>query len=136
MMTAKERSISPYEERGSEASMTDSLGIKDAAKESCKGQSFNVHGALGIHPNATMEGNVAGFKPMNVNTGEVTYSDVVVWLKTMSEIGGSRLGDFAEEYAHKFVVQAEMTNGWQWLAAPKEFWLQHFKKAMHYTYIM
>ena len=32
MMTAMERSISPYEERGSEASMADSLGIKDAAK--------------------------------------------------------------------------------------------------------
>ncbi len=37
-MTAMERSISPYEERGSEASMADSLGIKDAAKESSKGQ--------------------------------------------------------------------------------------------------
>ena len=40
MMTAMERSISPYEERGSEASMADSLGIKDAAKESSKGQNF------------------------------------------------------------------------------------------------
>ncbi len=48
--------------RGSEASMADSLGIKDDAKESSKGQNANVHGALGIHPNATMEGNVAGFK--------------------------------------------------------------------------
>ncbi len=37
-MTAMECSISPYEERGSEASMTDSMGIKDAVKESSKGQ--------------------------------------------------------------------------------------------------
>ena len=29
MMTAMERSISPYEERGSEVNMADSLGIKD-----------------------------------------------------------------------------------------------------------
>ena len=93
--------------------MADSLGIKDAAKESSKGQNFNVYGVLGVHPAATMDENVVGFKLMNVNTGEVTYRDVVVWLKTMSEIGGTRLGDFAEEYAHKFVVQAEMTNGWQ-----------------------
>ena len=34
MMTAMERSIPHYEERGSEASTADSLGIKDAAKES------------------------------------------------------------------------------------------------------
>ena len=32
-----ERSIPPYEERGSEVTMADSLGIKDAAKESSKG---------------------------------------------------------------------------------------------------
>ena len=52
MMTAMERSISPYEERGSEASMADSLGIKDAAKESSKGLNYDdkkyVHGALGV----------------------------------------------------------------------------------------
>ena len=78
-----------------------------------------------------MEENAAGFKPMNVNTGEVTYDAVVAWLKTLSKKKGTRLGDSAEEYAHKFVVQAEMTNGWQWLAAPKEFWLQHLKKEMH-----
>ena len=41
MMTAMERSISPYEERGSEASMADSLGIKDAAKESSKGLNYD-----------------------------------------------------------------------------------------------
>ena len=35
-----ERSNSSYKERGSEASTADSLGIKDAAKESSKGQNF------------------------------------------------------------------------------------------------
>ena len=35
-----ERSNSSYKDRGSEASMADSLGIKDAAKESSKGQNF------------------------------------------------------------------------------------------------
>ena len=35
-----ERSNSSYKERGSVASMADSLGIKDAAKESSKGQNF------------------------------------------------------------------------------------------------
>ena len=35
-----ERSNSSYKERGSEASMVDSLGIKDATKESSKGQNF------------------------------------------------------------------------------------------------
>ena len=84
--------------RGSEAGMPDSLGITDAAKESSKG---HVHGALGIHPNATMEENVAGFKPMNVNTGEFTYGDLVVWLQTLSKIGRCPgLGASAEEYAH------------------------------------
>ncbi len=60
--------------------MTDSLGIKDAAKESSKGQNFKVYSALGIHPKATMDENVAGFKPINLNTGEFTYGDLVVWL--------------------------------------------------------
>ena len=40
MRTATERNNSSYKERGSEASMADSLGIKDAAKESSKGQNF------------------------------------------------------------------------------------------------
>ena len=74
LMTAMERSISHYEERGSEASTADSLGIKDAAKESSKGQSFEqrtagnagltelvVHEALGIDSRASMEMNLAGF---------------------------------------------------------------------------
>ena len=103
MMTAMERSISPYEERGSEASMTDSLGIKDAAKESSKGQNFNVYGVLGVHPEATIDENVAGFKPMNVNIGEFTYREVVAWLKTLGKIGSSKIGASAEEYALKFV---------------------------------
>ncbi len=66
-----ERSISPYEERGSEASMADSLGIKDAAKESSKGLNYDdttyVHGALGVDPYAFLEANLAGFKPMGDN---------------------------------------------------------------------
>ena len=55
-----ERSISPYEERGSEASMADSLGIKDTAKESSKGLNYDdttymyVHGALGVDPYACL----------------------------------------------------------------------------------
>ncbi len=50
----------------------------------------------------------------------------------MSEIGGTALGDLAKEYAHKFVVQEGVTNGWQWIAATGEFWLQHSKKIAHY----
>ena len=42
-----ERSNSSYKERGSEASTADSLGIKDAAKESRKGQNFDK-GQLGM----------------------------------------------------------------------------------------
>ena len=70
-----ESSNSSYKERGSEASTADSLGIKDAAKESSKGQNFEqrtagnagltelvVHEALGIDSRVSMEMNLAGFK--------------------------------------------------------------------------
>jgi len=54
-MTA-ERSISHYEERGSEVNMADSLGIKDADKE----------------PAWMLEAKIAGFKPMAANDNVLT----------------------------------------------------------------
>ena len=110
MMTAIERSISPYKERGSEASMADSLGIKDAAKERSKGQR-----ALGIHPKATMEENLTGFQPMKEENEEdvFTREDIEVWLCTLSVLGQCPgLGQRAAEYAQRVVVDEEANKGW------------------------
>ena len=92
-----ERSNSSYKERGSEASTADSLGIKDAAKESSKGQNFEqraagnagltelvVHEALGIDSRASMEMNLAGqisaddcgHRGVHLRTGRILAADV------------------------------------------------------------
>ncbi len=88
MMTAMERSISPYEERGSEVNMADSLGIKDAAKESRKGQT-QMHKRkksqeeiqmeldlqileAKIAAASRLEAKIAGFKPMADNDNVLT----------------------------------------------------------------
>jgi len=102
-MTAMERSISHYEERGSEASMADSLGIKDAAKESSKGQNFKdadyVHGARGVHPEAIGD-----------NREKLTCDKVAEWLRTLSRISNyPSLFWCAEKYAHRLVVDEELT---------------------------
>ena len=133
MMTAMERSISPYEERGSEASMADSLGIKNAAKESSKGLNYDdttyVHGALGVDPYACLEVNLAGFKPMRRNHEKFTCEEVVLWLQTLSR--KSKCGSLfwcAEEYAQRFVVDGEMHQGRFWLRAAKKYWLAVMKE--------
>jgi len=38
------------------------------------------------------------------------------------------LGDYAEEYARKFVKQEEMISGWTWLINEKEFGLAKMKR--------
>ena len=116
-----ERSITPYEDRGSEASMADSLGIKDAAKERSKGQR-----ALGIHPTATMEENLTGFQPMKEENEEdaFTREDIEVWLCTLSVLGQCPgLGQRAAEYAQRTVVDEEINKGWLWLGMKKDEWL-------------
>ena len=130
MRTAMERSNSSYKERGSEASMVDSLGIKDAAKESSKGQNFKdadyVHGALGVHPEASLAENLAGFKPMRDNHGRFTIGEVVLWLRILSRISNCQsLFWCAEKYAHRLVVDEELNQGrfWFWLREEKVFWL-------------
>ena len=69
--------------------MADSLGIKDAAKESSKGLNYDdkeyVHGALGVDPYACLEANLAGFKPMRDNHEKFTCEEVVLWLRRDSE---------------------------------------------------
>ena len=93
-----------------------------------------MHRALGIDPEASMEENVAGFKPMTEeNENEFTREDIEVWLRTLSVIGRcSGLGACAEEYAKKFAVQAAMITGWTWLILEKEFWLANMKRG-HYS---
>ena len=115
MRTAMERNNSSYKERGSEASMADSLGIKDAAKESSKGQNFKdadyVHGALGVHPDAPLTVNLAGFKPMRNNDEVVTCTEAATWLKTLSWISKCQsLFWCAEEYAQRLVVFSDGFN--------------------------
>ena len=72
----------PSTESGTANAEISDLGVQNAPSTesgtaNAKISELGVQGALSV-----LE-NVAGFKPMNVNTGEVTYSDVVVWLMTM-----------------------------------------------------
>ena len=69
--------------------MADSRGIKDAAKESGKGQNFEqrkvgeagdagllelvVHRALGTDSKAPIEKNVARFQPMTADCGNLSF---------------------------------------------------------------
>ena len=144
MRTVMERSNSSYKERGSEASTADSLGIKDAAKESSKGQNFEqrtagnagltelvVHEALGIDSRASMEMNLAGFQQMTVDTGEFTYEQAVFWLQMLSKVSRCKgIGDCAEAIAHRAVVEEGMDNGRSWINASKDTW--SFMKKVHY----
>ena len=133
MMTAMESSISHYEERGSEVNMADSLGIKDAAKESSKGLNYDdkkyVHGALGVDPYACLEANLAGFKPMRDNHEKFTCEEVVLWLETLSRKSKcSSLFWCADKYAQRFVVDEDMNQGWFWLREEKKYWLAVMKE--------
>ena len=88
--------------------MADSLGIKDAAKESSKGLNYDdktyVHGALGVDPYACLEANLAGFKPMRDNHEKFTCEEVVLWLETLSRKSKcSSLFWCADKYAQRFV---------------------------------
>ena len=139
-----ERSNSSYKERGSEASTADSLGIKDAAKESSKGQNFEqrtagnagltelvVHEALGIDSRASMEMNLAGFQQMTVDTGEFTYEQAVFWLQMLSKVSRCKgIGDCAEAIAHRAVVEEGMEEGRYWVNASDDTW--SFMKQAHY----
>jgi len=69
MMTAMERSISPYEERGSEVKMDDSPESKDAVEESGKSR----RSTLGIDVGVSDSDNMKTFKKMTVDTGVFTY---------------------------------------------------------------
>ena len=88
MMTAMERSISPYDLCGSEVNMADLLRIKDAAKESSKGQNFNQAWILEakIAAASSLEAEIAGFKPMVYNDNVLICDEVADWLRTLSRI--------------------------------------------------
>ena len=124
-----ERSISPYEERGSEVNMADSLGIKDAAKESSKGQNFNQAWILEakIAAASSLEAEIAGFKPMADNDNVFPCDEVADWLRTLSRISNCQsLYWCAGEYAQRIVVDEELTRGehWLWFRDDKAFWLR------------
>ncbi len=91
MKTAMECSISHYEERGSKVNMADSLGIKDAAKESSKGQNSNQAWILEakIAAASSLEAEIVGFKPMPDNDNVFTCDEVADWLRTLSRISNS-----------------------------------------------
>jgi len=129
MMTAKERSISPYEERGSEVNMADSLGIKDAAKESSNGQNFNQELQAWIQETkiaaaSSLEAEIVGFKPMADNDNVLTCEEVADWLRTLGRMTPCQSFYWvAEAYAHRLVVEESMNKGWIWLRTTKEEWL-------------
>ena len=114
-------SISPYEERGSEVNMADSLGIKDAAKEPAWMLEAKIAAA------SRLEAKLAGFKPMADNDNVFTCDEVADWLRTLSRISNCQsLYWCAEEYAQRIVVDEELTRGehWLWFRDDKEFWLR------------
>ena len=99
MMTAMERSISPYEERGSEVNMADSLGIKDSAKEPAWILEAKIAAA------SRLEAKIAGFKPMADNDNVLTCEEVADWLRTLGRMTPCQSFYWvAEEYAHRLVV--------------------------------
>ena len=79
-MTAMERSISPYDLRGSEANMADSLGIKDADKEPAWMLEAKIAAA------SSLAAKIAGFKPMADNDNVLTCDEVADWLRTMGRM--------------------------------------------------
>ena len=117
-MTAMEHSISPYDIRGSEVNMADSLGIKDAAKESSNGQNFNQASWIQeakIAAASSLEAKIAGFKPIVYNDNVLTCDEVADWLRTLSRISNCQsLFWCAEKYAHRLVVDEERTTGKFW----------------------
>jgi hypothetical protein len=117
-MTAMERSISPYDLRGSEVNMADSLGIKDTYKEPAWMLEAKVATA------SRLAANIAGFTPMADKDRLLTCDEVADWLRTLSRISNCRsLYWCAEEYAHRLVVEEAMNQGWMWLSTTKEEWL-------------
>ena len=126
MVTAMERSISPYEERGSEVNMADSLGIKDAAKEPAWQEPAWMLEAK-IAATSRLEAKIAGFKPMADNDNVFTCDEVADWLRTLSRISNCQsLYWCAGEYAQRIVVDEELTRGehWLWFRDDKAFWLR------------
>ena len=90
--------------RGSEASMTDSLGIKDAAKEPAWQEPAWMLEAK-IATASRLEAKIAGFKPMADNSNVLTCDEVADWLRTLGRMSTCQsLYWVAEEYAHRLVV--------------------------------
>ena len=57
---------------------------------------------------------------------------VSLWFRILSVRGRCPgLGERAEAYAYKFVEEDKLNNGWLWLTAEKEYWLQNMKRG-HY----
>ena len=109
---------------------------KDTVKESGKGQRLTelvVHRTLGINSKASTEDNLNGFQPMTEdNEHEFNPEEIAAWLRILSvRCRCPGLGERAEAYAYKFVEEDKLNNGWLWLTAEKEYWLQNMKRG-HY----
>ena len=129
-----EREYRGQNPRGSEVTTEDSqrkeiaeisdLGVQKAPSTE-SGTANDEISDLGVQGALSVLENVAGFKPMTVNTGKFTYDEVAVWFRTLSSI--SKCSTFywcADEYAQRLVVDEEMNQGWIWLDRKKKDWLK------------